>query len=59
MKEVINKNKWLNPITIVEESCRSVSIECKDLIKRMLNPEIKDRPTAEECLNHEWFKCNR
>ena len=30
-----------------------------DLLKRMLNKNSKDRPSAEQCLSHTWFKKDR
>ena len=33
-----------------------VSKECKDLIKKMLVRDTKQRLTATEVLQHEWFQ---
>ena len=33
-----------------------ISLKAKDLIKKLLETDIKKRITAEEALNHEWFK---
>ena len=33
-----------------------VSEECKDLIKKMMAPELIDRPHAANAVNHPWFK---
>jgi serine/threonine protein kinase len=32
---------------------------CKDLLKKMLNPNAKQRPDASDCLQHDWFKDDR
>jgi serine/threonine protein kinase len=29
---------------------------CKDLLLQMLEAEPEDRPTAKQCLSHQWFK---
>jgi calcium-dependent protein kinase len=33
-----------------------VSNEAKDLIKKMLNVDFEKRPSAKQCLEHEWFQ---
>jgi len=58
-QELYKNNKFLNPQAIVEAQCQCLSLECRDLLKKMLDSNPDTRPTAEECLNHDWFKCNR
>ena len=36
-----------------------ISLKAKDLIKKLLETDAKKRITAEEALNHEWFKCKQ
>ena len=36
-----------------------ISSKAKDLIKKLLESDTKKRITAEEALNHEWFKCKQ
>jgi calcium-dependent protein kinase len=36
-----------------------ISLKAKDLIKKLLETDTKKRITAEEALNHEWFKCKQ
>ena len=35
---------------------RDISVEAKDFIGKLLSFDPKDRPTASEALQHEWFK---
>ena len=56
VKQILHKNKRSDPAHQVEKYCRNVSPFCVDLIKRMLVQTQKARPSAEECLNHPWFK---
>jgi serine/threonine protein kinase len=39
-----------------EEGALQVSEECEDLIDWMLTPDLKQRPSAEEAMEHRWFK---
>lgn len=39
-----------------EEEWTAISKEAKDLVKKMLTYDPKNRPNAIECLAHEWFK---
>ena len=36
-----------------------ISLEAKDLLKKLLDSDIDRRISAEEALNHEWFKCKQ
>lgn len=58
-------NWWQNGVkkAIVTESHRhhpnlsnSVSQDCVDLMRAMLNKDPRSRPDAAECLMHDWFK---
>jgi calcium-dependent protein kinase len=42
---VFKKNKWFK-----------TSREAQDLITKILNPNPKERPSVETCLNHDWFR---
>ena len=33
----------------------NISTECKELVKKLLEPKIEDRLTTEQALNHGWF----
>lgn len=59
------QNRLLNGDVVFESYSRdnlnfdnfeSVSEEAKDLIKMFLQKDPKKRPSAEEALNHVWFK---
>ena len=43
-------------LNYLENIWNSRSNESKDLISKMLKYDYKERITAEECLNHPWFK---
>ncbi|KAH0477688.1 MAG: uncharacterized protein KVP18_003818 [Porospora cf. gigantea A] len=36
--------------------CRVVSRQGRDLLRRMLSKSVHDRPSAKECLEHDWFR---
>lgn len=61
-KEVLAANKTSTPLTLINETaCLSnmISEDCLDLLRLMVQPEPKLRPSAETCLMHPWFRKDR
>jgi calcium/calmodulin-dependent protein kinase I len=54
-KEILYSNRNVNPQSYIDKTCTNVSSVCRDLLKKMISPKQDDRPTAAECLEHEWF----
>ena len=55
-KQAILKAIKENPLEFKDEIWKEVSVEAKDLITKMLNKDLSQRITAQDALNHEWFK---
>ena len=53
--EILRNNRRVNPQLFIEKECIRVSEQCRSLLKLMLSPTQIGRPTAEQCLKHEWF----
>ena len=43
-------------MTFHEEIWDDVSVECKDLVRKMLEKRPRNRLSYVQCLNHNWFK---
>ena len=56
---VLFKNKYLDTAKTIDSTCPHVSEECRDLMRMMTRQNITNRPTAEQCLHHDWFKKDR
>lgn len=56
MREIMAANRFLNPQERVSCKVRNVSKDCKDLLRWMLEVNPSKRPSAEQCLGHQWFK---
>ena len=54
-RAILHKNKHQDPNPIIEKYCKTISADCRDLMKRMLAFQQSKRPSAEECLRHPWF----
>ena len=57
--EEILKKILQNHLDLEKYPWSVISLKAKDLIKKLLETDIKKRITAEEALNHEWFKCKQ
>ena len=51
----LNRKIIETPIDFEEPHWSEISESAKDLIMKMLTKDPNLRPTAPECLNHEWF----
>ena len=57
--EEILKKILQNHLDLEKYPWSVISLKAKDLIKKLLETDTKKRITAEEALNHEWFKCKQ
>ena len=57
--EDILKKIMRNNIDLEKYPWSVISLEAKDLLKKLLEFDPKKRITAEEALNHEWFECKQ
>ena len=57
--EEILKKILQNHLDLEKYPWSVISLKAKDLIKKLLEIDTKKRITAEEALNHEWFKCKQ
>jgi len=57
--EEILKKILQNRLDLEKYPWSVISLKAKDLIKKLLETDTKKRITAEEALNHEWFKCKQ
>eukprot|EP00347_Sterkiella_histriomuscorum_P003526 403363963 len=55
-KQVLYNNQMLDAQVIVDRDNLKVSKESLSLLKQMIHKDPSKRPTAEECLNHQWFQ---
>jgi calcium/calmodulin-dependent protein kinase I len=58
-KEILISNKYQNPFSVVQSKVNHVSPECKNLLLQMLKVNPDSRPTAEQCIQHDWFSKDR
>lgn len=54
--ETLFKNKYLDTASTIDEQCRGVSAECRDLLKLMTVHKDAIRLDVEGCIAHPWFK---
>ena len=58
--KTVKKGKYEYPsnnnLMIIDEEWSSISKEAKDLVSNMLKFDPKNRFSAVECMNHQWFK---
>ena len=57
--EEILKKIMQNNIDLEKYPWSVISQDAKDLLKKLLQSDLKKRITAEEALNHSWFKCRQ
>ena len=57
--EEILKKIMQNNIDLEKYPWSVISQDAKDLLKKLLQSDFKKRITAEEALNHSWFKCRQ
>ena len=58
-KEMLNCNKYADPIRVVHSFAKYLDKECVSLLCAMLIPNPDLRPSAEQCLSHPWFQTQR
>jgi serine/threonine protein kinase len=54
--DLLNQNKYLKPKEIIMKEVLPISKIGLDLLLQMLEVRADVRPSAKECLEHEWFK---
>lgn len=54
-QEFIERNRTHPPLKIPSDRTRVVSADCKDLIAKILTPDVKERISLEDILNHPWL----
>lgn len=57
--QILFKNKYLDTSSIIDTTCQHISNECRDLLKKMTISNPDHRLSAEESLEHDWFKKDR
>eukprot|EP00347_Sterkiella_histriomuscorum_P015849 403355453 len=58
-KQVLINNQYKDPSDIIDDGLLTISEDAVHLLKWMLKKNADDRPSAEDCLNHNWFHQDR
>lgn len=55
IEEILAKN-MLCDLSHVKDQLEGISKDCYDLLFKMIDPNPETRLSAEQALNHQWFK---